>query len=342
MAFEVATPAHLQKVGTGTDGWNLSSEYIQVANIDMQGLTRNRIGTDANPFTGKYDGDGYTISNLSNSQAVDYVGLFGYASGAEFTNIRLYDVTMTGGYYTGGLVGYASSCTITGCYVSGSVTSTIWYAGGVSGRVDATTITKSWFKGTVHADSNAGGLVAYSSVSNINNCFARASVSANDAGAGSYSGGLVGFQNQGSITNCYAAGTVSGSETNRGAIGIVYAPATTSRVYFDRTLSGFSSGAYASPRTTDEMTFPENFTTTYITWDFETIWTHDPSYTINDGYPHFEGGFRIWVNKSPNPSFLPPLWLDWKVVPTLWVYKEFAWKPITGVWVRKGDEWKSI
>jgi hypothetical protein len=110
--------------------------------------------------------------------------------------------------------------------------------------------------------------------------------------------------------------------------------------YYDYQTAGRTGGG-GTPRSTADMTYPENFTNTFIDWDFDTIWRHDPSYTINDGYPPFLG-FRIWVNKSPNPDFLPPLWLDWKVVPTLWVYKEFEWKPITGVWVRKGDEWKPI
>jgi len=39
------------------------------------------------------------------------------------------------------------------------------------------------------------------------------------------------------------------------------------------------------PRSTAEMTFPPNFNTTYINWDFQGIWTVDPQ--TNDGYPYF-------------------------------------------------------
>lgn len=75
--------------GTGTD------------KFDMSEFTLDRtLGTEANPFSGKFDGQGYEITNLKfdfsgtqNSATNKYVGLFGVTNGAEISNLYISGVT---------------------------------------------------------------------------------------------------------------------------------------------------------------------------------------------------------------------------------------------------------
>ena len=62
--------------------------------FDMSEFTLDRtLGTEENPFSGKFDGQGYEITNLKfdfsgtqNSVTNKYVGLFGVTNGAEISN----------------------------------------------------------------------------------------------------------------------------------------------------------------------------------------------------------------------------------------------------------------
>ena len=75
--------------GTGTD------------KLDMSEFTLDRtLGTEENPFSGKFDGQGYEITNLKfdfsgtqNSVTNKYVGLFGVTNGAEISNLYISGVT---------------------------------------------------------------------------------------------------------------------------------------------------------------------------------------------------------------------------------------------------------
>ena len=152
MSFEVSTYEDLKKVGTGIDGWTLDADYIQTADINASASkTENPdgsggyygfepIGTNTNKFTGIYDGQGHTISNLYiNRPATDYIGLFGAING-EVSNLGLVDADITGDSRVGGLCGYNSDTgTITNCYwdigTSGQATS----AGGEGRTTDEMT-----------------------------------------------------------------------------------------------------------------------------------------------------------------------------------------------------------
>ena len=76
-------------------------------NIDLNDLTRSRtlasnwtpVGTEEAPFTGTFDGNGYTIQNLTlvESEAKEgkaYIGFFGYAKNATIKNVTFENVTI--------------------------------------------------------------------------------------------------------------------------------------------------------------------------------------------------------------------------------------------------------
>lgn len=97
----------LRNVGSGTDGWTLYAHYRQTADIDLASVSNwTPIGTDAAPFTGSYDGNGFTISNLKiNAPTEDYQGLFGeLSSGAVVKNVGVVNCTIIGNDVVGGVV----------------------------------------------------------------------------------------------------------------------------------------------------------------------------------------------------------------------------------------------
>ena len=109
---------------------NLSGHYIQMADIDLGTDPWNAgdgwlpIGNDFNPFSGTYNGNGYSIANLT-IIGLDrmYVGLFGITdsiASEHLLNIHLENVSVSGFGFVGGLAG-SSNGPIVNCQVSGSI-----------------------------------------------------------------------------------------------------------------------------------------------------------------------------------------------------------------------------
>lgn len=69
------------------------------------------IGNSTTKFAGTVIGNGCTISGLSINVAGDYVGLFGYTSGATIQHLTI-SGSVKGSKYVGGVVGYALNTTI--------------------------------------------------------------------------------------------------------------------------------------------------------------------------------------------------------------------------------------
>ena len=92
-----------------------NQSVVLAGDMDLSGWTA--VGTQAAPFTGSFNGNGYTISGLSGSE-----GLFGYVSGATIENVVL-NVAMDGGpalaYEV--LGGAAAPTVISGVTVNGTV-----------------------------------------------------------------------------------------------------------------------------------------------------------------------------------------------------------------------------
>jgi hypothetical protein len=218
--FLVNDVTTLRKVGSGTDGWTLDAHYRQTADIVLPQVSQGGsnwtpIGTDyySVPFTGNYDGNGKTISNLTiNAPTEDYQGLFGCIdSGAVVKNVGLVNCSVVGRSDVGGVVGMNNG-TVQNCYSTGSVSG--MDAGGVVGSnwENSSTVQNCYSTGSV-SGRYAGGVVG-NNAGTVQNCYATGNVSSDV-----YGGGVVG-QNYGSgtVQNCYATGTVSGMDTG-GVVG---------------------------------------------------------------------------------------------------------------------------
>ena len=119
------------------------------------------IGTESQPYTGTFDGNGKTITGLTVTGSNDYAGLFGYIdSGGKVQNVTLTDVSVTGYWYVGGVVGANDKGTVTACTASGSI-SGYSDVGGVAGRNYYGTVTGCTSSGSVSGSLNVGGVVGY-------------------------------------------------------------------------------------------------------------------------------------------------------------------------------------
>ncbi len=137
-------------VNSGNDFTDTYFEVIKDIVYDVtqtdNGNNYTAIGYDGrHPFNGKFNGNGHTISGIRiNKIDVMQQGLFGFlGESAEVKNVKLADVEITGGQFTGGIAG-VNEGSIRNCTVEKSVkiASANGYVGGVAGfNYDTGTVT---------------------------------------------------------------------------------------------------------------------------------------------------------------------------------------------------------
>jgi hypothetical protein len=229
--YRIATLNDLYLLSQNSSIWN--KYFIQTADIDADSTHYwnanasggyygfSPIGNSTTTFTGHYNGQGHTITNLfMNRSATDYTGLFGYiGSGATVDSLGVSSNTITGQNYTGILAGYNAGA-ITSCYTSGTVTGGTSVGGFVAKNAGGT-ISKSYSSATVNGNNDVGALVGdNTNSSTISNCYATGS-SIGGTGSSNYtSGGLVGYNASGcTISYCFATGNATGYSHVGGLVG---------------------------------------------------------------------------------------------------------------------------
>jgi hypothetical protein len=219
VGMPVNTASSLNSVRCG-----LTGHYVQVASIDLSGYSScggwEQIGTESNPFTGSYNGNGYTITALTiEKDSEDYLGLFGYTgSDSLILNVNLSGVDITGNDYIGGIVGYNNGGTIINSSVSGEVNGGKCVGGLVGNNDYGNIIGSSAAVAVEGSGTDVGGLVGYNNESSITNSYATGCVT----GTGTETqliGGLVGNNENGVINNSHASGDVSGYAFIGGLVG---------------------------------------------------------------------------------------------------------------------------
>lgn len=211
---------------------DLGGSYALRADIDLTDINNNwtPIGkTAANAFTGKLNGGGYSIGNLTINgySGGDAIGLFGYTQGATLRNLTLTNVNITGGAlntFVGGLAGHSDGGSISNVAVSGTVTAAAvgGYAGGLAGYSSGSIINshnaaavkatgKGSYAGGIAGRNAAGGTIGIDSSGNYGTVYNSGTVTV--TGPDSYVGGLAG-QNDGSITNSFNTGAVTAKSTD--------------------------------------------------------------------------------------------------------------------------------
>lgn len=245
--YQVATLEQLQEVNN-----HLDKHFIQTSDIDAkatdswnEGEGFLPIGSDF-PFTGTYDGNGYSISNLYIFRDINSIGLFRELAGIV-SNVTLLDADVTGSNQVGALVGRNEGGQVFNSSATGNVTGGR-RVGGLVGNNDpgqiidshagcmvvgerdvgglvgdnrsGSLVKASYATGSVYTfvedGHDVGGLAGANRGGEIHDSYATGFVS----GAGGRTGGLVGQnQNDGLITNSYSLSTVSGVSIVGGLVG---------------------------------------------------------------------------------------------------------------------------
>ncbi len=150
--IEISSATQLQEVANNVNEGNNDYAGATISlSWDIE-LTQSwtPIGTVGRPFRGTFDGNGYTISNITIDGEFTYQGLFGYTNGATIKNLNI-----AGSYYSafatldevyaGVLVGNAVNTQIQDCEINASaenltVTNKVTF-GAVAGRTDGGSVT---------------------------------------------------------------------------------------------------------------------------------------------------------------------------------------------------------
>lgn len=220
---------------------SLSGDYELGSTIDCTGVTFTPIGTSGTPFTGTFDGKGFSITHFEiiTGGSLSGVGVFGYSSGT-IKNLTIVDATINtpNSFSVGLAVGQnLSGGTVDNVHTSGSVTGHDGI-GGVIGNSFGT-VTNSSAAVDVTANFYGGGFVGGQDDGTISDSHATGTVT--DTGIGD-SGGFVGYSN-GTISSSYASGNVTGTGTSEFMGG--FAGTTTGTV-----TNSYASGNVSAPVTT--------------------------------------------------------------------------------------------
>lgn len=180
------------------------------------------IGTDTDPFTGTFDGGGYTIRGLYIDGNTNNVGLFGYVGeNGTVKDVTLKDSYVSGNECVGGICGWNKGGTIQGCHNTGTV-SGAQSVGGVCGENrNSGIIQKCDNAGTVSGTGESIGGVCGVNAANLNStptiqeCYNTGKVSSTWFRVG----GVCGNNNGGTVKKSYNTGTVSGENTVGGVCG---------------------------------------------------------------------------------------------------------------------------
>lgn len=197
------------------EGMELEGYYALANSIDANyslGESFDPIGTNEDPFIGRFDGLGFSIFALNVNTMDDYAGLFGYVKSATVRNFTLSSGSVSGGDYTGAAVGYAYDSIIENIINTQDVTGRS-YVGGIVGAAEGseselTNLTNLINVGTVRAtvetaagenSFNVGGIVG--SLDNSKLDGTTYNLGAVIAGDSSAVGGLVGRATNSTIGN---------------------------------------------------------------------------------------------------------------------------------------------
>lgn len=222
--YQIWTPEHLNTIGLASCDWDKC--FVLMADIDISEYTGMQFNI-INRFTGVFDGNHYTISNLTwNSTEMDYIGIFRhlvYSSDpnmpTEIRNVELTNAMVDAGTGNciGSLVGYNEGGRIINCSASVDIMGNN-EVGGLAGRSRGIgsygEIKDCHSVGSVYGNDYVGGLVG-NNMGDINCCYSNGFVSGKNI-----VGGLVGNNNDsGSINNCYVNGNVEGIDNIGGIVG---------------------------------------------------------------------------------------------------------------------------
>ena len=231
--YEISTAAELAWFRDYVNGGKLSvcakltadidlKDFCHAADASKEELSWEPIGNYSNKYTGTFDGNGHTISNLYIKVQRQGVGFFGCASGGSIKNITFdnaqventgndYNYSMTG-IVVGATFGTLQNLkTLKNCSVkSGAKT-----LGGIAGTITGS-CSNLENNATVSGRNKVGGIAGSFSGSTLSSCVNNGMVKEDRSGE---CGGIVGYIAYGTIEDCANYGNVTGTNEIGGIVG---------------------------------------------------------------------------------------------------------------------------
>ncbi|MCL2578165.1 MAG: PKD domain-containing protein [Defluviitaleaceae bacterium] len=307
--IEIRTATELDNIRN-----NLEGHYRLMSSIDLSDMDWVPIGTNAVPFTGTLDGNGFAVLNLEVIAPVrDLVGLFGRTDGV-IINLGIINAEITGGFTVGALAG-SNRGEIRNCYVAGR--SEVFGEGHVGGLIgfNSGLISQSYSTAFVHGGGFVGGFVG-SNAGEINRSYSTGTVRTDSSYIGGFTGGMLGEDSK--IQNSFTLSTIetNNNDMSAGFIGHIIEGTITNSFSATNNPNGFRysesseyipthSGLFFDSTLANNNASPEGRTTaqmrnraTFINWDFDNVWA------INAGqsYP--------FLRNMPLPDITPPVIRD--------------------------------
>ena len=208
-----------ERVNSGENFSNV--KVVLAADIDLNDAVINKedgsvlegdftewtpIGTEEHPFTGVFDGKGYTVSGMYlNDTKAAYVGLLGVIEKATVYNVFVDDGYLNVDAHVGGIVGFARKDSfITNCHNLGVQTYSNGRSGGIVGWTDDSDVYNCSNYAYTYSKRCSGGIVGdVYDRGNIYNCVNHGSIDGKEL-----VGGISGGTTSADIENCLNAGII--------------------------------------------------------------------------------------------------------------------------------------
>ncbi len=234
--YQIENFDNLLWLSENSSAWN--KYYIQTADIDAKESANLNNGAGFSPigtyiefhpemtFSGGYDGQEFTISNLTINRpdSADFQGLFGSICGGSVMNLKVLDAKISGNNYTGILVGdIFNNSSVVRCSTSGLINSTGANIGGLAGALSNTIVDSCFTTVTIAATSTGaasqalvGGFIGQVNGGTILRSGAEANIS---AGNYKFVGGMIGSCMESTVKFSKVTGSLEGKEGCGGFIG---------------------------------------------------------------------------------------------------------------------------
>ena len=164
----ITTAEEFAAIGQNRDAAKWSANYVLGNDIDVSGVELKSIGDPGTAYTGKFSGDGHTISHvdMTKEDGVYSSGLFAQIGNSSGKSGKVILLAANGDivssfFDAGGICGNLSVGEIYGCSFTGTVKGA--RAGGISGSVgQKAMISQCFFTGDVQGRSAAAGICGMS------------------------------------------------------------------------------------------------------------------------------------------------------------------------------------
>ncbi len=179
----------------------LESDITMPTLADGEESNWTAIGDGYNPYTGTFDGNGHTISNLIVS-GDGHQGFIGKLSGGTVKNLTLKNVSVTATSSDAGAVaGYSrgEGSMIYGCQVIGGFVTGASFVGGIAGYANKSSIYACSAKCDVTGDKYVGGIAGRLEDAATIACWTNCTITCNNTDKGA----IAGFYNSSTATDCY-------------------------------------------------------------------------------------------------------------------------------------------